>query len=215
MLLTKDGIGIAASTAFSDPANYPVFVAVEWRGRLTLRLRRTAAGDAQIVELDGVPLSPPPTLPFAQLPTRNRTFPTVEFGCPSPEATALMNLLGFRAFSLVAFAAQVQPPINADGTSTFSANRGVVPLKFTLTENGVPTCGLPAATLRLTRTGGAAPGPIDESLYTGPADSGSNLRIADCQYHYNVNAKALGPGSYLAEILIDGTLVGEARFELK
>ena len=32
------------------------------------------------------------------------------------------------------YAAQIQPPINADGTSVFSSRRGVVPVKFTLTE---------------------------------------------------------------------------------
>lgn len=216
--IIKDGlrrIGLAADTRFSDPANYPVFAEADWTGVITVRLRRTAQGDGQIVEINGVPLTPPPTLPYVQLPPRSRLFPSVEFGCQSVEATANVNFTEFRAVSLVTFAAQVQPPINADGTSTFSANRGIVPLKFTLTENGVPTCGLPAATLRLTRTGGAAPGPIDESLYTGSADSGSIFRIADCQYHHNVNARALGPGSYLAEILIDGALVGGARFELK
>jgi Tol biopolymer transport system component len=112
-------------------------------------------------------------------------------------------------------AAQVQQPVNADGTSTFNANRGVVPLKFTLTENGSPTCELPPATLRLTRIGGVSPGPIDESLYTGSPDSGTQFRITDCHYHFNLSPGLLGPGGYLAEILINGAPVGEARFELK
>lgn len=113
------------------------------------------------------------------------------------------------------FAAEVQPPINADGSSTFNANRGVVPLRFTLTEDGNQTCDLPPATLRLTRTGGTSPGSIDESVYSGPSDNGSDFRITNCAYHYNAYARALGPGAYLAEILIDGAVVGEARFELK
>src|SRR5205085_1535286 len=41
------------------------------------------------------------------------------------------------------YQALVRPPINADGTSVFSARRGVVPAKFTLTESGAPTCVLP------------------------------------------------------------------------
>lgn len=209
------GIGLAADLRFSDPANYPVFVEVDWTSPTTLRLRRTAQGDAQIVAFNGVPLSPPPTLPYASLPPRIRTFPSVEFGCQSVEATANVNLSEFRAFTLATFAAQVQPPVNADGSSTFNAKRGVVPLKFTLSEDGSPTCDLPPATLRLTRTGGTSPGPIDESVYSSPADSGSDFRVADCEYHYNLNAKALGAGSYLAEILIDGSVVGEASFELK
>ena len=114
-----------------------------------------------------------------------------------------------------ALAAAVQQPINADGSSTFKANRGVVPVKFELAKDGSPTCELPPATLRLTRIGGASPGPIDESLYTGSPDSGAQFRVTDCHYHYNLSPRPLGPGSYLAEILINGIAVGEARFELK
>src|SRR5436190_15911870 len=49
------------------------------------------------------------------------------------------------------------------------------------------------------RTGGTAPGPIDESVYSSKADRGSDFRIADCGYHYNVAAIGLGAGTYLAE----------------
>jgi hypothetical protein len=77
------------------------------------------------------------------------------------------------------------------------------------------TCELPPATLRLTRTGGVSPGPIDESLYARSPDSGAQFRIADCHYHYNLSPRPLGPGSYLAEILINGVAAGAARFELK
>lgn len=82
-------------------------------------------------------------------------------------------------------------------------------------RDGSPTCKLPPATLRLTRTGGTSPGTVDESVYSGPADSGSEFGIADCEYHYNVRSSSLGPGSYLAEILLDGVVVGDAGFELK
>jgi hypothetical protein len=111
-------------------------------------------------------------------------------------------------------AAEVQAPINSDGSSTLNANRGVVPLRFTLAADGRPTCDLPPATLRLTRTGGSSPGPIDEGVYSGPSDSGSDFRITDCAYRYNAHTRALGPGTYLAELLIDSTTVGDARFEL-
>ena len=50
------------------------------------------------------------------------------------------------------YAAQIQPPINADGTSVFNSRRGVVPIKFTLTQGGVTTCDLPPATIAVTRT---------------------------------------------------------------
>jgi hypothetical protein len=112
-------------------------------------------------------------------------------------------------------AGQVQQPINADGSSTFKANRGVVPVKFTLTADGQRTCELPPATICVTRVGGTMPGPIDEATYSMAADNGSNFRIDDCQYVYNLAAKSLGSGTYLVEIKIDGQVVGEATFELK
>ena len=54
------------------------------------------------------------------------------------------------AFELVPspYVAAVVQPIKADGTSVFSANRGVVPVKFTLTSDGMPTCQLPRRPFR-------------------------------------------------------------------
>jgi predicted outer membrane repeat protein len=113
-----------------------------------------------------------------------------------------------------AYAGQVQPPINSDGTSVFNANRGVVPVKFTLTLNGVATCQLPPATIALTRTAGGTIGRIDESVYSGNADTGSNFRIDSCLYVYNLNSRALGVGTYRVDILINGQVVGSAVFGL-
>ncbi len=70
--------------------------------------------------------------------------------------------------------------INADGTSAFTATRGVVPVKFTLIQNGAATCTLPPATIALSRTAGANVGSVNESTYVMPADSGSNFRIDSC-----------------------------------
>jgi hypothetical protein len=113
------------------------------------------------------------------------------------------------------YAAQIQPPINADGTSIFSVRRGVVPVKFTLTQGGVATCDLPPATIAVTRTGGGVIGQVNESVYSGNADTGSNFRIDSCQYVYNLNSRALGVGTYRVDILIDGQPVGSAAFQLQ
>jgi Concanavalin A-like lectin/glucanases superfamily len=115
----------------------------------------------------------------------------------------------------VTLSAQSQPPINADGTSVFNVRRGVVPVKFTLNQDGVATCDLPQATTAVTRTAGGTIGPIDESTYSGPADTGSNFRIDSCQYVYNLSASALGVGTYRMDILINGQLVGSATFALR
>ena len=112
------------------------------------------------------------------------------------------------------YAAQVQAPINADGTSTFNVRRGVVPVKFNVTLGGVATCDLPPATIAVTRTAGGVIGEINESVYSGNADSGSAFRIDSCQYLYNLNSRALGVGTYRVDILIDGQVVGNAVFGL-
>jgi hypothetical protein len=112
------------------------------------------------------------------------------------------------------YAARVQAPINSDGTSTFNYRRGVVPVKFNLTQGGVATCDLPPATIAVTRTAGGVIGPVNESDYSGNADTGSNFRISSCQYVYNLNARALGVGTYRVDILINGQVVGSAVFAL-
>ncbi|SRR6266496_4171175 len=113
------------------------------------------------------------------------------------------------------YSSQIQQPINADGTSVFNVRRGVVPVKFTLTLNGVATCDLPTATIAVTRTAGGTTGPIDESVYTGSADTGSNFRIDSCQYVYNLSASGLGVGTYQVDIIINGQVVGSATFKLR
>jgi hypothetical protein len=113
------------------------------------------------------------------------------------------------------FSAQVQQPINADGSSVFSVRHGVVPVKFTLTQDRTVTCTLPTATIAVTRTAGGTIGAIDESVYSGAADTGSNFRISSCQYVYNLNSGALGVGTYRVDIKIGGIVVGSANFGLK
>jgi hypothetical protein len=97
----------------------------------------------------------------------------------------------------------------------FNVRRGVVPVKFTLTLDGLPTCDLPPATIAVYRTGTGGNQQIDESVYGGPADTGSNFRIDSCQYVYNLSASPLGVGSYRVDILINGQVVGNAAFALR
>ena len=56
---------------------------------------------------------------------------------------------------------------------------------------------------------------IDETVYSGSADSGSNFRIDSCQDAYNLSASALGVGTYQVDIMINDQLVGSASFQLK
>ena len=113
------------------------------------------------------------------------------------------------------YRAQVQPSIHADSSSVFNAVRGGLPIKFTLTRNGAPTCELPPATIAVVRTAGTPTGPIDPNEYIMPSDTGASFRTTDCQYVYNVDARSLGPGAYRATISIDGATVGSGTFNLQ
>ena len=149
----------------------------------------------------------------------NATCPTPRPG-PTPNLTtntlyASVNSLSPFVIAKLKYHAQVQQPINADGSSVFSVSRGVVPVKFTLTSDGAPTCQLPPATIAVTRTAGGTIGPIDESVYIAAADTGSNFRTDSCQYVYNLNSRALGVGTYRVDIKINGTVIGSGTFGLR
>jgi hypothetical protein len=113
------------------------------------------------------------------------------------------------------FRAQIQQPINSDGSSVFNVRRGAVPVIFTLTSDGASTCQLPPATISVIRTSGGTVGSVDESTYLLPADRGANFRICGCQYVYNLGASALGTGTYLVNISIGGSVAGSATFALR
>ncbi len=91
------GIGLASGVNFPDPANYPVFVPVDWTQPTRLHIRRTAAGDAEIMEVNGIAPSPRAVLSFVSLPPRNRITPTIEFGAIGVEALVDVEFLHIRA----------------------------------------------------------------------------------------------------------------------
>ncbi|HEY2934301.1 MAG TPA: delta-60 repeat domain-containing protein [Acidobacteriota bacterium] len=123
------------------------------------------------------------------------------------------SLSSFAIFETL-FRATVQPPVKADGSSIFNAKRGVVPLIFSLIFGGTNTCNLPPALLSLSRTSGDAPDVVNESEYLLSSDTGSNFRINNCQYMYNLATGSLGPGSYQVDIKIGSVVVGSATFAL-
>jgi hypothetical protein len=88
-------------------------------------------------------------------------------------------------------------------------------VKFNLTQNGQSTCDLPPATIAVYRTLSGGNQAVEEAVYNGPADNGSNFRIDSCQYVYNLSASALGVGAYEVDILINGQVIGSATFALK
>jgi probable HAF family extracellular repeat protein len=115
------------------------------------------------------------------------------------------------------YKAFVQRPIDAEGSSVFSAKRGIIPVKFAVTKYGKRTsCTLPA-TIAVTRAAHGTLASVDESTYSMSADKGSNFRIdpTACQYIYNLAASSLGVGTYRVDININGVMVGHAVFALR
>ena len=79
-----------------------------------------------------------------------------------------------------------------------------------------PTCNLPAAMLKVTKTLGAPTGVVNETTVVQSFDTGDAFRVVDCKYQYVLSIPSLkGSGTYLAEIQIGGETVGSASFDLK
>jgi hypothetical protein len=118
-----------------------------------------------------------------------------DYNCTTGSVGVLLNI------SIPPYKALVQPPINTDNSSIFKGNRGVIPVKFTLTQNNTATCQLPPATISVTRTAGGVIGSVDKGSYSMAADSGSNFRIDQtaCQYVYNLST-SFGVGTYEVDI---------------
>src|SRR4051794_29260571 len=81
--------------------------------------------------------------------TATATATTTRTATATPTATPTSTLT---PTPTPAYAAQIQQPINANATSVSNVRRGVVPVKFTLTLDGVPTCDLPPGTIAVYRT---------------------------------------------------------------
>jgi hypothetical protein len=115
------------------------------------------------------------------------------------------------------YKAYVQPPINSNDSSVFSAKRGVVPVKFTVVRDDVPICTIADATISVARIAGTSTAAIDEASYLRTSDSGSYFRVdpTACQYIYNLSVSSFGVGTYRVNISIDGVVVGSAVLALK
>jgi hypothetical protein len=196
----SDATGILAGVGFAIQIDSEQMI-VDAKSANTLTVTRGANSTTPAAHSNGAAVNP--AFDQRDLGFARKVGSAVDIGAFEVQSTAPV------------YAVQVQQPINADGTSVFNVRRGVVPVKFTLTLNGVATCNLPPATIAVTRTAGGVIGPIDESSYTGPADTGSNFRIDSCQYIYNLSASALGAGTYEVDIIINGQVVGSASFALR
>ena len=95
-----------------------------------------------------------------------------------------VNLDFFLRVLTAVFDAQLQPPLNPDGSSTFKAGR-MIPVKFTLSADGAPTCNLPPVEISLIKD--TRPRTV---LLRAP------FRISECQYIYNLPTESLIPGPY-------------------
>ena len=170
-------------------------------------------GPTQTIAL--VPISPAvDAVPLDACTDSTGPLTTDERGVARPQGVAC----DIGAFEMnTPYLARVQPPIQSDGTSVFSSNRGVVPVKFALFYSGSSTCDLPPASISLFRTAGATVGSVNESTYTVAADEGSSFRIdsTSCQYVYNLGTSSLGSATYRVYVSIGQVVIGSGAFGLK
>jgi hypothetical protein len=80
-----------------------------------------------------------------------------------------------------------------------------------------PTCNLPAATVKITKTDAVASGEVNDPLTIQPSDNNSLFRTVDCKYMYNLATSSLsGVGTYTLYAVIGGNpATGPAVFDLK
>ncbi|MEX2310745.1 MAG: hypothetical protein WD738_24470 [Pirellulales bacterium] len=91
------GIGLLSTGDPSAPASYPVFVPVDWQALTSVRLRRHASGDAEIMEVNGIAPFPRALLTAGNLAGNTRAGATVEFGAASLPAEPIIEYSAFRS----------------------------------------------------------------------------------------------------------------------
>jgi hypothetical protein len=149
------GIGLLAQGAASDPASYPVFVAVDWQLPTTLRLRRTASGDAELIEVNGVTPVPRAILTGTSCCGPTRGVPSVEFGARSVEAQCTVEYSAFKSEAAVVPVAGSLAFTRFRIKDADSADRIVFRADYTLgaSSNGINPAGEPVS-VKLSTPGG-------------------------------------------------------------
>jgi hypothetical protein len=105
----------------------------------------------------------------------------------------------------------------------FAGDQRVEARNITVNDNtvalpdGSPTCNLPPAGIKVTKTAGPGAGPVASPRSVPPSDDDTMFRVAGCQYAYNLDVDSLsGVGTYRVEAVINGNPVpGPAIFSLR
>jgi hypothetical protein len=139
------GIGLLSQGQPSDASSYPVFVPVDWETvPITIRLRRYANGDAELIEINGAAPNPRALLLAGQVAGKTRAGGTVEFGVgspPEPECT-----VEYAAFRSEPTATSVEEG-SAPGDEPFlrvvpNPSRDEVTIRFSLPTVGATRLGV-------------------------------------------------------------------------
>jgi len=214
----KGTCSCTGGTVNSGTATYSISGTISGAGGSAATVNLTGAATAAVTaDASGNYSFPPmPSGSYTVTPS-NAGFTFTPASQPAIVNNANVTGVNFSTATYSIYKAFIQPPLNAGGISAFSAKRGVIPLKFTLTQNDIPTCTLPPASIAVTRTSGGTVGSVGVSIYSTPADNGSNFRIdaTSCQYIYNLAASSLGFGTYRVDINIGGIAVGHVVFALE
>jgi len=116
------------------------------------------------------------------------------------------------------YKALVQLPIKADGSSVFSVQREVIPLRFRLLQEGTPTCTLPPAKVAIKKVSAQTQDLVSEVIISeGGVSSATAAGVVPilCQYVDQVQPPELGIGTYRVDLSINEIMVGHAVFTLR
>ena len=112
------GVAIALGSNFSSAGNYAAFVPADWLNPISLKLRRTASGDAEIVEVNLTPPSPRAIVSAPSLAAPVRALPSIGFGLFADAAITTVELSQFSSRAVG------EPPVDpVKGSLTFSRFR--------------------------------------------------------------------------------------------
>ena len=197
--IVKDGvrgIGLKSQGQASDPASYPVFVPVDWQAApVTIRFRRSANGDAELVEVNGVAPSPRALLTFDKAPPPTRTgFGSVEFGCTSPEAKTTVEYAAFRSERVVNPVEPTILTVNSLGDGPIDLTDGTVTLRD----------AIHAANNDLQVSPGGPTGSGAEEIQFEPSLSGT-ITLNQGQLGISSDLMITGPGAGIVTVNANGS----------
>jgi len=133
----EKGVALARGTNFALPENYSAVVPVDWTAPTSMRIRRAANGDAEILEVNGVAPATRALLPAAECVGFVRAGTTVEFGTFGIKPIASLDVFSLESVvpqpAAVPVAIDIKP--GSYPNSINPKSKGVIPVAILTTSD--------------------------------------------------------------------------------